>query len=131
MSRAIQVLIVGDDEMATEKLSQMLSTAEGIAVIGRVNAGKDALAKAKRLSPDLILLSTEGMKPVTKAIDTTRAITKARLTSKVIIVSDDLQQYLALVIKAGAAGILSRNTSRDELVSALQKIQQWFPNSSQ
>lgn len=130
MSKAIQVLLVGDDEIALEGLSRMLSGKEGIAVISSVRAGKDALSEAIRLSPDLILISTEGMKPLTKAIDTTRAITKARLPSKVVIISDNLQEYLALAIKAGAVGILSKKLSRNELVSALQRIQQWFPSSS-
>ncbi len=130
MNGVIQVLLVGDDEMVIERLSQMLSAEEEITVIGRVKAAKDALAEAKRLSPDLILMATEGGKPVMKAIDATRAITKARLPAKVVIFTDDLHQYLAPAIKAGAVGILSNNISRDELMSALQRIQQWFPSSS-
>lgn len=126
MNGAIRVLLVGDDEMLMEGLSQMLSTAEGIAMVGRVRTDEDTLAAVKRLSPDLVLMSTEGMVPEMKAIDTTRAITQAQLPVKVVIVTDNLPRYLALSIQAGAVGVLSKNISRDELVSALQRIQQWF-----
>ncbi len=129
MKEAIRVLLVGDNEATREELSQMLDSEEGITVVGTAGSGEEALAAAKKLSPGVILMLTDIRIPGMNVVDTTYAITEAQLPAKVIIITDDFPRYLVPAIKAGAAGLLARDTSLNELVPAIRKIHLWSPGS--
>lgn len=127
MNEAVRVLLVGANEAMRDKLSQMLDNEEGITVVGTAGIGEEALAAAKKLSPGVILMLTDVRMPGTDVIDTTRAITEAQLPTRVFIITENLTQYLVPAIKAGAAGLLTRNISLNDLVSAIRKIDLWSP----
>lgn len=122
----IRVLLIGGNEAMREQMSQMLSSQEGIILVGEApGGGGEALAVAKKLCPDVVIMLTDDRMSGMNVIDTTRAITEARLAAKVIIVTENLFRHLATAIKAGAAGLLSRNITQDELLSAIHKIHLW------
>jgi DNA-binding NarL/FixJ family response regulator len=125
MNGVIRVFLVSGNEAMREELRQMVSSEEGVIV-----AGEGALADAKESSPDVILMLADERMPGMNVIDTTRAISETQLPAKVIIIAANTDQYLVSAIKAGAAGILPRNISRDELLSAIRKIHLWSPSSS-
>jgi len=129
MNSAIQVLLVGGDEAMRERLSQMLSGEEGIIIVGAARSGEEALAEAKALSPDVILMLTDTGMSGMNGIEATRAITEAQLPARAIIITENPARYLVPTIKAGAAGLLSKNISRDELLSAIRKIHLWSLDS--
>lgn len=58
-------------------------------------------------------------------IDTTRTISEARLLAKVIIMAENVTQYLVPAINAGVKNVLRGFIDRDELVSAIGRIQLW------
>ena len=126
MNEGIKVLLVGDDE-AVKGLGQMLHRKDRIIVTGAARSSEEALAAARKLSPDVILVLTDAG---TSAIDTACAITEAQLPARVIIVAENIGQCLVPAIKAGAAGLLPRNVGHDELVSAIRKIHRWCLASS-
>ncbi len=129
MNKPIRVLLVDGDEAMRERLSQMLGSEEGIVVAGEAKSGEEALAEAKKLSPDVILMLTDDRMPSGNIIDAARAISEAQLPARVIIITENPSQYLVSAIKAGAAGLLPKNISRDELLSAIHKIRPWSPGS--
>ena len=129
MKEAIRVLLVGDNEVAREELNQMLDSEEGITVVGTVGSGEEALAAAKKLSPGVVLMLTDIRIPGMNIIDTARAITEAQLPAKVIIITEDFPRYLVPAVKAGAAGLLARDTSFNELELAIRKIHLCSPGS--
>ena len=125
MDGVIRVFLVGGNEAMREELRQMLSGEGGIMVVG-----EGALAEAKKVSPDVILMLADDRVPGMNVIDTTRAISETQLPAKVILITKNTGQYLVSAIKAGAAGILPWNISRDELLSAIRKIHLWSLGSS-
>ena len=108
----------------------MLDNEEGITVVSTAGSGKEALAAAKKLSLAWFFMLTDIRIPGMNVVDTTYAITEAQLPTKVIIITEDFPRYLVPAIKAGAAGLLARDISPNELVTAIQKIHLWSPGLS-
>lgn len=124
MKKLIRLLLVSDDEAEIKKI-RLLTNGEVTMVVSEARSGEDALVQTKKLSPDVVIMLMNGGMPDKKVIDTTYAITKAQLPTKVIIMTDNLACNLVPAIKAGAAGILFESISRDKLVSAIHKIHLW------
>ena len=129
MNKPIRVLLVGGNEDMREELSQLLGSEEGIIVVGKARSSEEALAEAKKLSPDVVIMLTDDRMPGGNIIDTVHAISEAQLPARVIIITENLSRYLVPAIKAGVACLLSKNISRDELLSAIRKIHLWSPGS--
>ena len=107
-----------------------MGSEEGIVVIGQAGSDEEALVKVKELSPALIIVLTDdNMMPDMNGIDTARAITEAQLPAKVIIMTESPLQYLVPAIKTGAVGILPKNISHNELLTAIRSIYLWSPGS--
>ncbi len=121
MNGPIRILLACGDEATIESLSRMLSTEEEIEVIGRVRDGGEALAEIRRLSPDVVILPANDRVSGVNVIDTARTITEAQLPARLIIMTENLVRDLVPAIKARAAGLLSRNVSHNELLSAIQE----------
>jgi DNA-binding NarL/FixJ family response regulator len=126
---AIRVLLVGGDEAAREGLGQILSGAQGIAVIGEVRGGGEALAAARKLCPDVVLIIADVWVLDGSDIDTAQAIAEAQLPAKVVFLAEDVGRYLVPAVRTGAAGLLPRNIGSDELVSSIRKIYRWSSSS--
>lgn len=127
MNEEVRVLLFCGNEAGREELVRMLSNREGIVVIGTAQSGEEVLTEAEKLSPGVVLMVADSRTMGMKAMETTCAINKARLPAKVIIITENISRDLAPAVKAGAAGLLSRNISRDELLSAISKIHLWVP----
>jgi len=129
MSGIIRVLLVNGDEATRKGLSRMLCSEEGIMVIGEAGSVEAALMKAKELSPDVVIVLTDGNMPHEKTISSIRALSEAKLPAKVVIMAENPVQYLVPAVKAGAAALLPDCIGRNELLSAIRRIHLWFPSS--
>jgi DNA-binding NarL/FixJ family response regulator len=58
-TKTIRVLIVDDHPMVREGLGSMLDTAAGMEVVGEAGTGAEAIAQAKALQPDIVLLDLQ------------------------------------------------------------------------
>jgi DNA-binding NarL/FixJ family response regulator len=118
----IRVVLVDEREAMRAGLRHMLSGDEGIAVVGEARDGQEALAQAKNLRPDIVLMDS-GVRSGT-GIDTARSFKELRLPTSVIILADN-RKHLAPAIEAGAVGFLPRNISRSHLAAAIRIIHLW------
>ncbi len=125
MSGVIQVFLVGDNRAMIDKLNQVLSDREGIVVIGQASSITKDLAGMNKHSPDVIIMLTDTGIPGKEILDAIRALDEAHLLARVILMADHPVRYLGVAIKTGMAGLLPRNTSHDNLVSAIRKIYLW------
>jgi DNA-binding NarL/FixJ family response regulator len=126
----IRVILVDEREAMREGLRHMLSEDESITVVGEARDGKSALARARTLRPDIILMDV-GVRG-TSGIGVACSLMEARLPMGIIILADN-RKYLAPAIEAGAVGFLPRNISRGHLIGAIRIIHLWrlglFDNS--
>lgn len=117
----IRVLIVDDMPETRENLKKLLSFDGGFAVVGEAGNGKEAVALAKRLKPDIVLMDIN--MPVMGGIEATRAISvEMAMTTAVVIISvQGEQEYLKEAMAVGARGYLVKPFSADEPVNTMRR----------
>jgi DNA-binding NarL/FixJ family response regulator len=108
-----RLLVVDDHEMLREALVELLVQA-GFEVVGEAADGADAVALAKQLEPDVVLMDLR--MPVLGGLDATRLIKDARPATQVVLLtafdSPALQQQaeeagcFAYLVKGGPPGTL-------------------------
>lgn len=104
----IKVLIVDDHLLSRKGIASILAANSLFTIIGEATNGTEALATAKQLMPDLILMDIR--MPDGGGLEATGRIKAAMPHIKIIIlsVSDDVQDFFE-AIKMGAQGYLLKN----------------------
>ena len=121
----MRVLLADDHALFRAGLASLLN-AWGVQVIGQAANGNEAIAKARELHPDLVLMDIN--MPALNGLEATRAIKAEFPDIKVIIltVSDD-QEDLFEAIKSGAEGYLLKNLREEEFADLVNRIGQGEP----
>lgn len=121
----MKVLLVDDHRLLVEGLTNLLE-AHGIQVAGTAVDGREAIAKAKYLRPDVILMDIR--MPNCDGLDATRHIKAEMPDAKIVILTTSTQDDdLFEAVKSGAYGYLLKSMDADELVVCLEQVQQGVP----
>jgi DNA-binding NarL/FixJ family response regulator len=122
---SLRVLLVDDHQLFRAGL-QSLFTAWGHEVVGNAGDGAQAVAMAKTLKPDLVLMDIN--LPKLNGLEATRLIKAEMPAIKIVMVtvSDD-QSDLFEAIKSGAEGYLLKNMSEDEFRKTMEAISRGEP----
>jgi DNA-binding NarL/FixJ family response regulator len=120
-----RVLLVDDHPLFLEGLRNLL-VSEGIKVVGLAHDGFDALAQARRLHPDVILMDIQ--MPHCNGVCATRLIKAELPECKVVMLtmSDD-EQDLFEAIKSGASGYLLKRLDATDFFRYLHELQAGHP----
>lgn len=119
--KTIRVLIVDDHRLVREGLANLLRVNPGIEVVGEADDGDGAVAKARALRPDVVLMDI-GM-PGMNGITATRLVKRECPETAVIMLTMlDQDAYIYEAVKAGATGYLLKNASLEELVAAIREV---------
>lgn len=122
MSREkIRVVLADDHTVVRFGLKAVLSTSQDIDVVGEASNGDEAIALAKRLQPDVIVMdiTMAGSDGVTA----TRAVSEHGLASRVLVLTMHAEEeYLLEVLRAGAAGYILKNAADRNLVDAIRTV---------
>lgn len=116
----MRALLVDDNVLFLEGLGNMLAAA-GIEVAGTATSGREALALAKALKPDVILMDVQ--MPGGDGIEATRLIKAMLPAVKVVMLTvsqDDANLFEA--VKAGAAGYLLKGLSKEHFLKQLSGL---------
>jgi DNA-binding NarL/FixJ family response regulator len=116
----IRVLIVDDQHLVRSGFTMMLSVEDDIDVVGDVANGQLAVAAARELRPDVILMDVQ--MPVMDGIEATRIVVEADLGRVVILTTFDRDDYLFDALRAGASGFLLKNAEPEQLVDAVRSV---------
>ncbi|MEU1213737.1 response regulator [Streptomyces sp. NPDC005791] len=118
----IRVLIADDQMMVRQGFTVLLNAEPGIEVVGQAVDGLDALEKAARLAPDVVLMDIR--MPRLGGIDATRRLTEAPgPTVRVLVLTTfDLDEYVYEALRSGASGFLLKDASADELAQAVRVV---------
>lgn len=121
----LRALLVDDHSLFLEGLRNLLES-EGIKVVGMARDGLEALAQARRLRPDVILMDIQ--MPNCDGVCATRLIKAELPECKVVMltISED-EQDLFEAIKSGASGYLFKRLDAADFFTYLSELQAGHP----
>ena len=119
-NRKIRVLLADDHLVVRMGLAAIIDLEKDMTVVGEAGDGKEAVALAARLRPDVIIMDL--MMPRLNGADATAAIRAANPDAKVLVLttfadSDDLKRAL----DAGAIGAIVKDSAHSELIRAIRE----------
>lgn len=121
----MNVLLVDDHKLLLEGLTNLLE-AHGIQVAGTACDGWQALALARTLRPDVILMDIR--MPRCDGLEATRRIMAEMPEARIVMLTtSEEEQDLFEAVKAGAFGYLLKSMDADELVECLEQVHQRIP----
>jgi DNA-binding NarL/FixJ family response regulator len=118
---SVRVLVVDDQELVRSGFRLILSSAEGVEVVGEASDGAHALSAARSLRPDVVLMDVR--MPHVDGITATRAITDELPGTRVLVLTTfDLDEHVYEALQAGAAGFLLKDVPMEDLVGAVRAV---------
>ncbi|MFD6141615.1 response regulator [Promicromonospora sp. NPDC060271] len=116
----IRVLLADDHAAIRAGLRMLLATAGDIEVIGEAGDGAVAVANARALRPDVVLMDVR--MPGTDGVSATRQIVEEGLAEVLVLTTFDLDEYVFGALRAGAAGFLLKTAEATALVDAVRHV---------
>jgi DNA-binding NarL/FixJ family response regulator len=119
--KTITVLLAEDHTIVREGFRMMLGLDADLKVVGEAQDGRQAVAMAQKLSPDVVLMDIA--MPLLNGLEATRQILKAQPGIKVLVLSaynDDA--YVKDAMNSGAMGFLLKQTCARDVCQAIRQV---------
>jgi DNA-binding NarL/FixJ family response regulator len=116
-----RVLIADDDGLMRAGLVELLAGEPEIEVVGEAATGREAVDRARRLRPDIVLMDVR--MPDLDGIGATRELTRAAPSARVLILTTfEQDDYVFGALRAGASGFLLKRSRPEELIAAVHTV---------
>jgi DNA-binding NarL/FixJ family response regulator len=117
----IKILIADDHALVREGIRALLSIHEDIEILGEAEDGKDAVDKAAKLRPNIILMDIA--MPGLGGLEATLEIKKIDPGIKILVLSQyDDKEYVSRLLKAGVSGYILKHGVGTDLISAIRAV---------
>jgi DNA-binding NarL/FixJ family response regulator len=119
----IKVLVVDDQGLVRAGFRMILEAQPDIEVVGEAADGLDAVAAARRLRPDVVLMDIR--MPRLDGLEATRRLAGPGVADPVrvlMLTTFDLDEYVFEALRAGASGFLLKDLPREDLVAAVRVV---------
>jgi DNA-binding NarL/FixJ family response regulator len=116
-----KILVADDHDLVRMGIVRMLADVDGMEVVGEAKSGEEAVNKARTLPVDVVLMDVR--MPGFGGLEATRKILAHNPKIRIIVVTsltDDM--FPERLMKAGAAGYVTKGASFDEIVDAVRKV---------
>jgi DNA-binding NarL/FixJ family response regulator len=120
---SIRLLIVDDQELVRTGFRLVLETQDDLEVVGEAGDGAEALAQARELRPDVVLMDIR--MPEMDGIETTARLAAEAIEPAprvLVLTTFDLDEYVFGALRAGAAGFLLKDAPRERLLEAIRVV---------
>lgn len=119
---SLSVLVADDEDLVRGGLTVIIDSEPDLRVVGEAVDGVDAVAQARRLRPDVVLMDVR--MPRMDGIEATRQILRALpQPPKILVVTTfDNDEYVYGALRVGADGFLLKRTRPAELVAAVRLV---------
>ena len=115
------VLVVDDQALVRVGLRKVLEAEPDVEVVGEAADGQDAVAAARRLRPDVVLMDIR--MPVLDGIEATRRIVAAQSGTHVLVLTTfGLDGYVYDALRAGASGFMLKDAPPEEIAAAVRIV---------
>jgi DNA-binding NarL/FixJ family response regulator len=116
-----RVLIADDEDLMRAGLAELLTADPQIEVVGQASTGREALERARRLAPDVVLMDVR--MPDMDGITATRELLRTAPAVRVLILTTfEQDDYVFGALRAGASGFLLKRTRPEDLIAAVHTI---------
>ncbi len=116
-----RVLIADDDGLMRAGLVELLSSEHEIEIVGEASTGREAVDRAKRLAPDVVLMDVR--MPDLDGIEATRELTRVAPQIRILILTTfEQDDYVFGALRAGASGFLLKRARPEELIAAVHAV---------
>jgi DNA-binding NarL/FixJ family response regulator len=117
----IRVLIADDDDLMRAGLVELLTADPEIEIVGQAATGREAVERARRLTPDVVLMDVR--MPDLDGIAATHELVPTASTAKILILTTfEQDDYIFGALRAGASGFLLKRTRPEDLLAAVHTI---------
>lgn len=118
---SIRIALVEDQRMIRDLLVAVLSQQQGFEVVAQAGTGKEALAAANAVKPDVFVVDIS--LPDVDGLQVARELRKARPELSILALSVHEEPYFVQqMISAGADGYVVKSGAADELVRAIRSV---------
>jgi DNA-binding NarL/FixJ family response regulator len=117
----VRIVIADDHTIMRNGLRLILERQSGFSVVGEASDGREAIALAQDLAPDVVILDIA--MPSLNGIEAAARITADHPRTAVLILSmHSDESYVLRALKAGARGYLLKDSADSDLVSAVRAL---------
>lgn len=121
MADRLRVVIADDQPLMRAGLRTLLELEPDIEVVGEAADGREAIAEAGRLRPDVVLMDVR--MPGLQGVEATRTLRSRHPDVRVLILTTfDDERYVFDGLGAGASGYLLKDVSGEELAAAVRTV---------
>ncbi|TSA14521.1 DNA-binding response regulator [bacterium] len=119
--KKIRILLVDDHPIVREGIKSALSKRKNISIVGEAATGEEAMVKARKLSPDVILMDIN--MPGMSGLETSRRLRKSVPDSKILALTmHENREYVLEMTQLGARGYVFKDSSPSELLRAIEAV---------
>jgi len=120
-TRTIKILVTDDHTMVRDGICAVLTLQKDMDVVGEAVNGQDAIEKALRLLPNVVLMDI--VMPVMSGLEATKRITRECPQTKVLILTQyDDEENMFVAKQAGAHGFIPKRAASSDLVSGIRAV---------
>jgi DNA-binding NarL/FixJ family response regulator len=119
----IRVLLADDQALVRVGLRTLIEHEDGMELVGEAVDGEEAVAAARALRPDVLLMDVS--MPVLDGVEATRQIAADEQLADLrvlIVTSYETEEYIFAALRAGASGFLLKDTDPAELLRAIRVL---------
>lgn len=119
--KATRVLVVDDHALFRKGVAGLLRDTDGFVVVGEARDGREAVAKAQALTPDVVLMDV--YMPGVDGLEATRRIKQVLPSVRIVMLTvSEEDRSLFEALKAGAHGYLLKSVEPEELFRTLRGV---------
>jgi DNA-binding NarL/FixJ family response regulator len=119
-ARTVRVLVADGQELVRAGFRVLLDAAERVVVVGEAGDGEQAVALARRLRPDVVLVDA-GLPGLGCVEATARLAAEAEVAVMLVAASEDDERIFPS-LRAGAVGLLVKDAAPRDLVRAVTAL---------
>lgn len=117
-----RILVADDHEIVRQGISSLLSNRSGWEVCAEAENGREAVEKAKRLRPDLVILDLH--MPSLNGMEAARQILRDNPQQRILVLTiTDSEQMVQELFRVGAKGYVLKSDAATDLVKAVEALQ--------
>lgn len=122
----ITILLVDDIAETCENVKKLLSFERDFKVVGMAGTGREGIAKAKELRPDIVIMDIN-MPDMDGIEATTHIMDGASNTGVIMMSAQDDPNYMRLAMMAGAKAFIAKPASPEETYNTIRAVHKRAP----